>query len=110
MAVIGDEVVGSYFIRPNQPDRGSHIANAGYAVSVNHPGKGIGRLMGEHSLQEAKRFGFTGMQFNFVIKSNTQAVALWQKLGFTIIGEIPSAFNHKVNGMTNAYIMFKHLK
>lgn len=49
------------------------------------------------------------MQFNFVVKSNTVAVKLWQNVGFEIIGEIPDAFNHSTNGLTNAYIMFRKL-
>jgi ribosomal protein S18 acetylase RimI-like enzyme len=61
------------------------------------------------SLDGARRLGFTAMQFNFVVKSNTVAVKLWQKVGFEIIGEIPDAFNHSKNGLTNAYIMFRKL-
>jgi len=49
------------------------------------------------------------MQFNIVIKSNERAVKLWENLGFEIIGEIPEAFNHKQNGLTNAYIMYRNL-
>jgi len=49
------------------------------------------------------------MQFNFVVKSNEVAVKLWLNLGFEIIGEIPKAFNHIENGLTNAYIMYRKL-
>ncbi len=72
-------------------------------------GKGIGRAMGEFSLGEAKRLGFTAMQFNMVVKSNERAVQLWKKPGFKITGEIPEAFNHQQPGLTNAYIMYKKL-
>jgi len=65
--------------------------------------------MGAYSLEEAKRLGYTAMQFNIVIKSNERAVRLWQSLGFGIIGEIPEAFNHKKDGLTNAYIMYRKL-
>jgi len=65
--------------------------------------------MGEWSIEEARRLGYKAMQFNFVIKSNERAVKLWQSLGFDIIGEIPDAFNHKKNGLTNAYIMYRRL-
>jgi ribosomal protein S18 acetylase RimI-like enzyme len=65
--------------------------------------------MGEFSLEEAKRMGYKAMQFNIVIKSNTRAVHLWKKLGFNIIGEIPEAFNHSRDGLTNAYIMYRKL-
>lgn len=65
--------------------------------------------MAEWSLDEARRLGFTAMQFNFVVKSNVHAVRLWQKVGFEIIGEIPNAFNHKELGLTNALIMYREL-
>jgi ribosomal protein S18 acetylase RimI-like enzyme len=72
-------------------------------------GKGIGTTMGKFSLQEAKKLGYHAMQFNLVIKSNERAIKLWQKLGFKIIGEIPEAFQHQTNGLTNAYIMWQAL-
>ena len=88
---------------------GAHVANGSYMVSETASGQGIGKKMGEFSLSEAKRLGYMAMQFNIVIKSNTRAVHLWQNLGFKIIGEIPDAFNHKENGLTNAYIMYRKL-
>ena len=48
-------------------------------------------------------------QFNFVVKSNSVAVNLWRSVGFEIIGEIPDAFRHSTNGLTNAYIMYRKL-
>ena len=103
------KIVGTFLIRDNQPGLGAHVANGAYMVPEVASGKGIGKKMGEFSLAEAKRLGYTAMQFNIVIKSNTRAVRLWQNLGFKIIGEIPDAFNHKENGMTNAYIMYRKL-
>ena len=102
-------IVGTFIIKNNQPGLGSHIANASYMVSEKSSGKGIGKLMGEFSLKEAKRVGYLAMQFNIVVKSNTRAIALWKLLGFDIIGEIPDAFNHKEKGLTNAYIMYRKL-
>lgn len=104
-----EKIVGTFMIRDNQPGLGAHVANGSYMVSGAASGKGVGKKMGESSLAEAKRLGYAAMQFNIVIKSNTRAVHLWQNLGFKIIGEIPDAFNHKKNGMTNAYIMYRKL-
>ena len=109
VATEGEEIVGTFVMKDNQPGLGAHIANAGYMVSPQASGKGIGTLMGEFSLVEAKRLGYVAMQFNIVVKSNSRAVHLWQKLGFQIIGEIPEAFNHKENGLTHAYIMYRKL-
>jgi ribosomal protein S18 acetylase RimI-like enzyme len=109
VALIGDHIAGTFFIKSNQPDLGSHIANAGYMTSPAASGSGVGRQMGEFSLTEAKKLGYKAMQFNIVIKSNEKAIALWRKLGFEIIGEIPEAFNHQQNGLTNAYIIYRKL-
>ena len=103
------EILGTYWIKANQPGLGSHVGNGAYMVSANAKGKGIGRMIAEHSLEEARRLGFKTMQFNFVVKSNEVAVRLWQKVGFEIIGEIPDAFDHRENGLTNAYIMYRKL-
>lgn len=109
VSVFEKEVVGTFFIKDNQPDLGSHIANAGYMVSAKAKGKGIGREMAEFSIEEARKSGYKAMQFNFVVKSNENAVRLWQNLGFEIIGEIPEAFQHKEKGLTNALIMYRKL-
>jgi ribosomal protein S18 acetylase RimI-like enzyme len=101
------QILGTFFLKPNQLDLGAHIANAGYMVSPEARGKGIGKAMGEFSIGEAARLGFQAMQFNIVVKTNTVAVQLWQSLGFQIIGEIPEAYQHARHGLTNAYIMYR---
>ena len=104
-----DEIVGTFWLKPNYPGLGSHVCNAAYMVAPEAAGKGIGRKMADFSLDEARRLGFTAMQFNFVVASNTAAVRLWQSIGMEIIGEIPDAFDHRELGLTNAYIMYRKL-
>ncbi len=110
VALENDVILGSFYLKNNQPGLASHIANAGYAVAEECRGKGIGKLMGEFSLTEAKKLGYRAMQFNLVVKTNEKAVRLWKNIGFEIIGEIPEAFNHKELGFVNAYIMYQKLK
>ncbi len=102
-------ILGTYWLKANQPGLGSHVGNGAYMVSPDATGKGVGRRMAEHSIDEARRLGFHSIQFNFVVKSNEVAVKLWKSVGFEVIGEIPAAFNHKENGLTNAYIMYRKL-
>ncbi len=109
VAELGGEVVGSFWLKPNQPGLGDHVCNAAYMVSPDAHGKGLGRQMGEFSLDEARRLGFTAMQFNFVVASNTAAVRLWQSIGMQIIGTVPNAFRHMQLGPTDAYIMYREL-
>ena len=109
VALLEKKIVGTFFLKDNQPDLGSHIANAGYMVAPEARGKRIGRTMAEFLIEEARRLGYKAMQFNFVVKSNEAAVKLWLDSGFKVIGEIPEAFNHLENGLTNAYIMHRKI-
>lgn len=103
-------VIGTYYLRPNQPGRGDHVANAGYMVARAGQGRGAGRLMGEHSIVQAQQLGFRAMQFNFVVASNTAAVHLWEQLGFNVIGRIPAAFRHATLGDVDALVMHRSLE
>ena len=109
VACLGEKVVGTYILKPNQPGLGSHVANAGYMVSSDASGQGVGRAMCEHSLAEARAAGFTAMQFNMVVSTNEAAVALWKKLGFAIVGTLPKAFRHQRLGLVDAYVMHRFL-
>ena len=103
------KIIGTYFLKPNQPGLGSHVCNCGYVVAADARGQGIASAMCEHSQAEAVRFGFRSMQFNFVVSSNAGAVRLWKKLGYHIAGTLPGAFRHKLLGYVDAYVMFKQL-
>ena len=102
-------VLGMYKVVQVQAGRGSHVANASYMVSPSAQGRGIGRLLGEHSIVEATRLGYLAMQFNYVVSTNTAAVTLWQKLGFAIVGTLPEAYRHARLGFVDAYVMFRKL-
>lgn len=102
-------VVGMYKLIPNRTGRGSHVSNASFMVDPSAHGKGLGRRLGEHCLDEARRQGYEAMQFNFVVSTNTAGVTLWKKLGFEIIATLPKAFNHKTLGKVDAYVMHRFL-
>ena len=103
------EIAGTYILRPSQPGLGAHVANAAFMVAPAARGLGVGRLMGEHCLREARRLGFRAMQFNFVVSTNAPALRLWQQLGFEIVGTLPGAFRHAELGYVDAYVMFRTL-
>jgi L-amino acid N-acyltransferase YncA len=103
------EIVGAYYFKPNFPGRGSHIANATYMVKRNQHGRGIGRLLGSHSLQQARLAGYRALQFNAVVSTNRAAVALWESLGFARIGTVPQGFRLNDGRFVDLYIMFQPL-
>jgi len=103
-------VVGTYFLKPNQPDLGAHVCNCGYIVDQNVRHEGIGDQLCEHSLKEAMSRGFRAMQYNLVVATNTAAIHLWKKYGFEVIGIVPNAFKHPRQGFVDALIMYKQLQ
>ena len=103
------QVVGTYYIRPNQPGGGAHICNCGFITAPSARGKGVARRMLDHALIEAKLQGYRAMQFNFVLASNQRALAIWQRNGFATIGRIPQAFLHPKQGYVDALILHRSL-
>lgn len=102
-------IVGTYYLRANQRGGGAHVANCGYMTAQGATGRGVARTMCVHSLDEARRLGFTAMQFNFVVATNERAVGLWQTCGFEIVGRLPKAFQHPRLGPVDALVMVRAL-
>jgi ribosomal protein S18 acetylase RimI-like enzyme len=103
------EVLGCYRLAQNQMGPGDHVANGSYMVAPQARGQGIASTLCEHSLEQARQAGFTAMQFNAVVASNTTAVRLWQRHGFRIVGQVPGAFRHAQLGPTDLYVMHRPL-
>jgi L-amino acid N-acyltransferase YncA len=109
VARVDGKVAGVCAIRFNRTGRGEHIANASYIVHHEHRAIGIGYALGQESLRVAKAKGFKAMQFNYVVSTNAKAVALWQSLGFKIIGTMPQGYRHARHGLVDVYMMHRFL-
>jgi RimJ/RimL family protein N-acetyltransferase len=105
-----NEILGTYYIKPNQPTLGAHVCNCGYIVAEKARGKGIASEMCVHSQREAVTRGFRAMQYNLVVSTNEVAVSLWKKNGFKVIGTLPEAFHHPRLGFVDALVMYKQLE
>jgi L-amino acid N-acyltransferase YncA len=105
-----ERILGTYYIKTNQSGPGDHVCNCGYMVSSAARGRGLATAMCEHSQEVAKELDYKAMQFNFVAATNDGAVRLWIKLGFDIVGRLPKAFCHPVEGYVDALIMYKWLE
>jgi ribosomal protein S18 acetylase RimI-like enzyme len=86
----GGRLAGSYHLLPNFSGRAAHIANAGYMVHPDCRRQGVGRMLVEHSIAEARRLGFDALMFNLVFESNP-ARRLYEQLGFEAVGRVPEA-------------------
>jgi L-amino acid N-acyltransferase YncA len=103
-------VIGTAEMHRNQGGPGAHVANAGFMVAAGHEGKGIGRALASHVLDQARADGYRAMQFNAVAESNIRAVGLWQSLGFEILATIPEGFRHPVEGYVGLLVMYRSLQ
>lgn len=103
------DILGSYYIKPNQPGLGDHVCNCGYVVASAAQGRGLASAMCVHSQETARAMGFRAMQFNLVVSTNIRAVRLWQHHGFAVAGSLPGAFRHARLGFVDALVMFKSL-
>ena len=102
------QLAGSYYLGPNLPGPGAHVANAGFVVGDSALGLGLGRRMAEEAMALARELGFAAMQFNCVVSTNP-AVALWRSLGFAEVGRVPEAYDHPVHGRVDTLVMHRML-
>jgi ribosomal protein S18 acetylase RimI-like enzyme len=49
------------------------------------------------------------MQFNAVVATNTRAIALWESIGFSVVGRVPGAFRHAIEGDVDLLVMHRSL-
>lgn len=109
VAAEGGTILGTYYLKTNQKGGGAHVCNCGFVTRSAAAGKGVARAMCAHALDTAKTLGYRAMQFNFVVSTNTRAVALWKSFGFAIVGTLPGAFRHPEQGYVDAFVMYKEL-
>ena len=89
------EITGLYILHPNNVGRCGHICNASYAVASKWRGHHVGETLVRHSINQGKQCGFRILQFNAVVRTNENALALYRKLGFVQLGVIPGGFRKK---------------
>jgi L-amino acid N-acyltransferase YncA len=109
VAEVDGRIVATAYLKPNMIGLGDHICNAGWMVSPQSGGRGVGRRFAEYVMERARELGFAGMQFNAVVVTNTRAVRLWESMGFEVVGTVPDAFRHSANGPTAVHIMYRAL-
>lgn len=106
----GRAILGTSHVGANRPGGGAHVANASFATAPEARGQGVAHALVDHAKAWARHHGFEAMQFNFVVATNADAVHLWQKAGFAIVGRLPGAFRHPRLGPVDALVMFHDLK
>ena len=87
VALVGREIVGSADIERGRHSKNRHTARLGIAIRKEARGIGLGRAMMEAMISWARSVGVRKLTLG-VFESNTAAVALYRKLGFTREGRL----------------------
>lgn len=109
VVAIGDDgatVMGTAKMGPNKDGPGAHIGTASFMVDPAYGGRGVGRALCEYVIGWHRAAGFRGIQFNAVVATNTNAIALYEALGFTVIGTVPGAFRSPTAGYVGLHVMY----
>lgn len=106
VAASNDRVLGTAKMGPNRAGPGAHVSTASFMVDEDARGRGVGTALCSYALAWARQLGYAGMQFNAVAASNRAAIALYQRLGFSVVGTVPGAFEHPVLGRVGLHVMY----
>jgi L-amino acid N-acyltransferase YncA len=106
VALVDGVILGTAKFGPNRTGRGAHVSTASFMVADAARGQGIGRTLCEYAIARTKERGFAGMQFNAVVSTNLNAIALYRALGFETIGTVPGAFVSASQGRVGLDIMY----
>jgi GNAT superfamily N-acetyltransferase len=109
VAADADRVLGTAKMGPNRAGPGAHASTASFMVAGDARGRGVGTALCRFALDWAREHGYAGMQFNAVAESNRAAVAIYERLGFEIVGTVPGAFEHPTLGRVGLHVMYRAL-
>lgn len=85
-----------------------HRCSVGIALYKAYWGCGIGRLMMETVLDEAKKLGYEQAELE-VAAGNEPAIALYKSLGFQVYGRLPNNMKYQDGTYADMYWMMKKL-
>lgn len=99
-------IAGVYVLQPNGLGRCRHVAQGAYMVNPAMRRRGLGKQLCAHSLCEAQKQHYAGMQFDMVVATNIAAIKAWTSCGFKIMCTLPRVFQHPDEGFVDAHVMF----
>jgi len=102
------EYIGDCSVTGGTCDRLKHRGTLGIALRLKYTGLGIGTLLMENILNEAKECGFEQIELKVATK-NERALALYKKFGFQICGTLPHHMKYRDGTYADMYYMVKML-
>jgi putative acetyltransferase len=83
---VDGHVVGELSVKGISPRRAvAHVATLGMSVAASHRRRGVGELLLREAIAWADAHGFLRLEL-YVYARNAPAIALYEKLGFTLEG------------------------
>ena len=108
-AFVGDKVVGDLGLTQLRSNlKYLHRAYMGISVRQEYSGYGLGSLMVDIAVKQAKENGFEQIELG-VFSDNNKAIHLYEKFGFEKYGIQPRAFKLKDGTYRDEIIMVKML-
>jgi GNAT superfamily N-acetyltransferase len=107
VAVDGARVLGTAKMGTNRPGPGSHVSTASFMVAADARGRGVGTALCRFAVDWARGRGYAAMQFNAVVETNTAAVRLYLREGFTVVGTVPRSFAHPESGRVGLHVLYR---
>ena len=108
-AFIGDEVIGDLGVtQVRNSFKYQHRAYMGMSIQEEYCNAGLGSLMLEMAINQAKENGFEQLELG-VFEDNKRAIHLYEKYGFQQYGVQPRAFKLKDGTYRDELIMVRML-
>ena len=85
-------------------DKTKHRAEFGISVDQAYWGLGIGRALTEACIECAKAAGYAQLELE-VVADNTNAIALYESVGFVEYGRNPKGFRSRLTGWQEVALM-----
>lgn len=102
-------VVGSASMRTARDGHGRHVARADFVVDPRLHGQGVEKELAITVLTRARAAGFTAVEIDPVVSTDSESIDAWRAVGFEIVGTRPRAFEHPRGDMVDLHVMFRAL-
>lgn len=105
---IDGRIIGNCNLNRYTKVRMRHRAGIGVAIFREYWGLGIGKILFSELLRIAGELGIKQLELE-VVSDNERAIRMYEKFGFTVVGEKPNAFRLKDGTMLSEISMVKEV-